>query len=158
MVLVLIGLGGCSGTLGSLLSVVSKGEVHARLTVERGVPAGVPVVVYLEPLERPAARGHFRGAGILQPRQGALLPAFLVVTQGQRIQFSGDDGIVHRFFSYDKANAFELGMHRGNATSVRLERTRGSVPPSSWRPRPGSQWGSCPTPTRSRMFPQAATA
>ena len=78
-----------------------------------------PVIVFLEPLEglaRLTSSAPALPALRIEIREGEFLGELAVVSPGQSVEFASDGGLLHRFFSYEQHNTFELDS--GESTVV----------------------------------------
>jgi plastocyanin len=83
--------------------------------------SGAPWIVYLEPMEIEEHRAQSSRVATISQRGRALHPGFVVVTAGEEVHFSNEDGIYHRFFSQSEPNSFDLVVAPdGEANAVRL--------------------------------------
>lgn len=109
--LVLLGsvlqLSGCS-SLFSIPDGPADSIVAGTLVGSAGEPlAGA--IVFLEPLEASDGAASPPEPATLQIREGEFRDDIAVVVAGQPIEFSSEGDLLHRFFSYNEPNAFELG-------------------------------------------------
>ena len=98
-------------------------SILGRLIPSRQLAAapGEPWVVYLEPIEIAEHRTQSSRVTTISQRDRALHPGFVVVTVGEEVHFSNDDGIYHRFFSQSESNSFDLVVAPdGEENAVRL--------------------------------------
>jgi len=77
-----------------------------------GEPTDTSVVVYLDPLEEP--RTEAPQPSIVAPvRTGVYSAHVLAAARHQPVEFVVEDKILHKLFSYDEENAFELETSDG---------------------------------------------
>lgn len=77
-----------------------------------------PIVVFLEPVDAPAAVAPAHSLEILQ-KNAQFSPSFSVVVVGQSIEMENGDAIYHNVFSYSRPNDFDLGIYpAGESRSV----------------------------------------
>jgi hypothetical protein len=120
---------GCLGALAckhaAPLLPAAPGSVRGRVVANAGAPdpAREPMLVYLEPLDRPQPGDPRRAPPILRATKRGLEPLVLAVGAGHSIRFQNDAGIFHHLFSYSESNPFNLGvLRRGEAKSIELRK------------------------------------
>jgi len=87
-----------------------------RSTVRTGV-AGVPAIVYAEPIDAAALRAPRRVT--LTQKNKTFQPRVLALPLGSTVDFPNNDGIYHNVFSLSGPQPFDLGLYRSGETRPR---------------------------------------
>ena len=90
-----------------------------RVAVRPGV-APSPVVVFAQPLEKPAPAGS--GSFTLSQKNKAFAPSVLGVPAGSTVAFPNQDAIFHNVFSLSAPTPFDLGLYRSGESKSRVFR------------------------------------
>ena len=98
----------------TLAQVALTGTV--RVATREGAPQP-PVVVYAQPVDRPAPTSP--GKFTLSQQQKAFVPAVLGVPVGSTVEFPNKDPIFHNVFSLSSPAPFDLGLYRSGASKSR---------------------------------------
>jgi plastocyanin len=94
-------------------------------TVSSGSASGDAsnVVLWLSPLDRPAAPSTAAGIPQLVQRNKEFEPHVLVVQAGTTVQFPNKDPFFHNVFSLFNGKRFDLGLYEaGSSRSIRFDR------------------------------------
>lgn len=116
---------GAAIALVALLSAgASAGDLVGEVTLDvegaRLADLG-PTVVFLEPTGSGAGIPAPAPPPVLRQRNARFDPSFLVLVQGQSLEFANDDTIFHNVFSFSKPNDFDLGLYpAGESRRVRF--------------------------------------
>ena len=112
---VLLGLTGAAAPVAAQTAVTGS----VRVAVRPGV-APSPVVVYAQPLEKPAPAGS--GSFTLSQKNKAFAPLVLGIPAGSTIDFPNQDAIFHNVFSLSAPMPFDLGLYRSGESKSRVFR------------------------------------
>jgi plastocyanin len=109
------------GLTGAAASVAAQTTVagSVRVAVRPGV-APSAVVVYAQPLEKPAPDGS--GSFTLSQKNKAFAPSVLGIPAGSTIAFPNEDAIFHNVFSLSAPTPFDLGLYRSGESKSRVFR------------------------------------
>lgn len=92
-----------------LATPVAAGELHARVTSNKGEPVA-DAVVYARPLG-----GLPPGTGVMEAVidqvDKEFVPALTVVSAGAEVRFPNNDNIRHHVYSFSEGNAFEIPLY-----------------------------------------------
>ena len=118
------------GMLFILLAAVASSPVHGQNVsvtghVEAGgrAPAGNSTVIWLTPVNPPAAALPAPMHSVLRQKNKAFEPHLLVVTRGSTVDFPNDDPWFHNVFSLFNGKRFDLGLYEaGTSRTVHFDR------------------------------------
>jgi plastocyanin len=118
-------------TCAVLAHVVSEHVVFARVSVTGRVEtqtapraSAAPVVVFAEPLDRPAPARPVTAR--LGQKDKTFTPPVLALPIGSTVDFPNDDAIFHNVFSLSQPEPFDLGLYRAGATKSRVFKRAGT--------------------------------